>query len=298
MNSEIESFISEKREIVNKTLQRYYPLKKKNLTQLNESIRYSILADGKRLRPVLCLTTCEAFSGDCTKAINVACAIEMIHTYSLIHDDLPSMDNDTLRRGLPTNHKVYGEALAILAGDSLLTDAFNILANKCFADGLEHSLILKLIEIISDAAGSSGMIAGQALDLDNQGNIDIDVETLDLVNSLKTGAMIEASVVSGAIIGGAMDSDIEKLSVFSRSLGLAYQIIDDILDQEGGAELGKTINSDKKKNKPTYLSILGIEKSEEIANKLTTHAISSLDTTKGNCKRLVEVAEYLVKRKH
>lgn len=298
MDSEIERFISEKRKIVNKTLQKYYPQKKKNLTKLNESIRYSVLADGKRLRPVLCLTACEAFSGNCDKAINVACAIEMIHTYSLIHDDLPSMDNDTLRRGLPTNHKVYGEALAILAGDSLLTDAFNLLASKCLDDGLEHSLIIRLIEVISNAAGSIVMIAGQALDLDNQGSIYIDIEKLDLINSLKTGAMIEASVVSGAMVGGASSSDIEKLSVFSKSLGLAYQIIDDILDQEGGVKLGKTINSDKRKNKPTYLSILGIEKSEEIANKLTTHAISGLDTTNGNCKKLVEVAKYLVKRKH
>ena len=298
MSSNIETYIAEKRDYFNQSLLKNFPEDKKSNSKLSEAIRYSLFAEGKRLRPVLCLIACETFNNDCKKALPIACALEMIHTYSLIHDDLPSMDDDSLRRGIPTNHSVYGEALAILAGDSLLTDAFNLIVDKGLLAGIDPDILLEIIKRISCAAGSEGMILGQTFDINFEGNSNISTDEINMMHSLKTGKLIEASIISGALIGGAVDSDLNKLSLYSQFIGLAYQVVDDILDQQGGDKIGKNLDSDKKKDKQTYLSILGVDKSKRVVSELTEKAISSLEGVDGNISRLIEVAEYLGKRKH
>src|SRR5580704_1778690 len=264
--------------------------------QLFDAMRYSLMAGGKRLRPVLATAACEAVGGEIEAAMGLACAVEMIHTYSLIHDDLPCMDDDDMRRGRPTNHKVYGEAIATLAGDALLTDAFKVLAHS--ADkGASPALVLETVAELAAAAGSSGMVAGQVIDLLGEGKSKT-VEELEELHGKKTGALFLASVRGGARLGSASASQIESLDAYARALGLAFQVVDDLLDVQGTPEqMGKRTQKDGERGKATYPAILGIERSMDLARELETRAHRALHDFSTSADPLRHVATFVVERK-
>ena len=246
---------------------------------LYEAMKYSLTAGGNRLRPVLLLAACDFAGGDIREALPYACAMEYIHTYSLIHDDLPAMDNDDLRRGLPTNHKVYGEALAILAGDGLLTTAFEAI-NKdmmLYFDSPEKmTKRIKAAYEISKGAGCRGMVAGQVSDIEGENN-EYSNEMLEYIHINKTGALIRSAIRAGLYLGEPSNYMLQNLDVYAENLGLAYQIADDILDEVGDPkELGKAIGSDKKKNKNTYTSINGLEAAHKRLEELTDNAVEAI----------------------
>ena len=264
--------------------------------RLSESILYSVRNGGKMLRPVLLLMSIEAFGQDSTKGLNVAVALEMVHTYSLIHDDLPAMDDDDLRRGMPTNHKVFGEAMAILAGDGMLTHAFAVIAEDC---GLDVSARLELVRRLSISAGPMGMVAGQALDMDATSMVDenIGLENLKLIHNLKTSKLIEFAVVAGAIIAGQDEGVISKLEQFAAHLGLAFQIKDDILDFEGDeALIGKPVGSDDLNEKSTYVTLSSIDEAKNLLALETEGALRVLDEIPGDTAMLKELVKYLNER--
>ncbi len=265
----------------------------KDLLSLYASMRYSTLAGGKRIRPFLTLSVAEMFGAGVKDAIYFASALEMVHTYSLIHDDLPSMDNDDLRRGKPTNHKVYGEATATLAGDALLTGAFEIL---CAAD-LPADTKIAAVRVLSEAAGAEGMVGGQIMDLAAEETAP-SFETLVKTHSLKTGALITASVRLGLLAAGVTDeATIHALCTYARLIGLAFQIIDDLLDVIGDeAELGKPIGSDKEEGKTTFLSFLSPEEAKAYADRLTESAKAAVSSYEKS-DTLIELADYLLARK-
>jgi len=269
-----------------------------------DAMRYSVTAGGKRLRPILCLASAEAVGGDRSIAMPVACAIELIHTYSLIHDDLPAMDNDTMRRGRPTLHVVAGEGMAILAGDGLLTEAFAVMAAApAGADTTVHVRQLRVIGIVARAAGASGMVGGQALDLigNDRGRGDVasagSAEQLAVISAKKTGALIRASAVAGAIMGGASDHDVALIDDAAVQFGLAFQIIDDILDVEGVAStLGKTIGKDAAAGKPTYPAIYGLDAARRMAGECLEKAERSLRSARLTESRLMDIGRWIVDR--
>lgn len=237
---------------------------------LFESIEYSLLSGGKRLRSTLVLEFCRMIGGEWKKALPFAAAIEMIHTYSLIHDDLPCMDNDDFRRGKPTNHKVYGDAMAILAGDALLTDAFTVASTA----QLPAQAVLEAIQVLSECAGSLGMVGGQVLDIQSQNRMLTEQEVLD-VQTRKTGALIRAACAMGAIAGGATPEQYDAACQYAAGLGLAFQIRDDMLDVIGSAEeLGKGVGTDQDKN--TFVRLCGLQKCEELVHRYTDYAVSAL----------------------
>lgn len=267
---------------------------------LYESMKYSLMAGGKRLRPVLLLAACEFAGGDVYEAIPYACAIEYIHTYSLIHDDLPAMDNDDLRRGLPTNHKVYGEPLAILAGDGLLTTAFEAI-NKdmlLYFDSAEKmTKRIKASYEIAKGAGCRGMVAGQVSDIEGE-NMEYSNEMLEYIHINKTGALLKAAVRAGLHLGNPDAEMLHDMDIYSESLGLAYQIADDILDEIGSTEeMGKACGSDKKKNKNTYTSINGMEASVKRLNELTENAVSAIEKYYDNAEFFRNLVLELANRK-
>lgn len=260
------------------------------------AMRYSLLAGGKRLRPVLSLAVCDMLGGSIEEVTPFACAIEMIHTYSLIHDDLPAMDNDDFRRGRPTNHKVYGEALAILAGDGLLNMAFELMLNSTSNNCNNIENKVKAMAYIAKASGVRGMIGGQVVDIESE-NTEVTVETLEYMHRCKTGALIKAPVVSAAIICGASLEEQQKLEKYAEGIGLAFQIKDDILDVEGNIEkLGKKVGSDAANKKTTYVSLYGLEKSKQMLKNTTEEAIRNLEGFGTKAAFLKELAEYLVIR--
>jgi geranylgeranyl diphosphate synthase type II len=262
-----------------------------------EAMRYSLLAGGKRLRPILCLATCEMLGGTTAMAMPTACALEMIHTMSLIHDDLPAMDNDDFRRGKPTNHKVYGEDIAILAGDGLLSYAFEYVADK--TPNVPADRVLQVIVRLGKAVGAEGLVGGQVVDLQSEGKADVSIETLNYIHTHKTGALLEVCVVSGAILAGATAAEITKLSRYAQNIGLAFQIVDDILDITATQEeLGKTAGKDLTAQKVTYPSLWGLEKSRLEAQKLVDEAIASLSDYGDRAVPLQALAEYIVNRKN
>ena len=266
--------------------------------RLLEAMRYSLLGGGKRLRPILALAACEAVGGQVEAAIGFACAIEMIHTYSLIHDDLPCMDDDDLRRGLPTNHKVYGEALATLAGDALLTDAFRVIAKsgEALAKAAPGVLLAAIAEM-ADAAGSFGMVAGQAIDVLGEGR-GLNLKDLEYLHSKKTGALFIASVRGGARLGGASDSQLDALAEYARSLGLAFQVIDDILDVEGSTEqMGKRTGKDLANGKNTYPGLIGLDESWALARDLERRAQRALEGFDHRADPLRALASFTVERR-
>ncbi len=296
MGFNIKSYLASKREIVERKLDSLLKYSPKSITPLEESIRYSALSGGKRLRPILMIASNEAFGGKDETVIPIACALEMIHTYSLIHDDLPCMDDDSLRRGVPTNHNVYGEAVAVLAGDALLTDAFTIIIKEGLGSGLRPKILTEIVLDISRAAGSGGMIRGQAIDLALEGISDVSVDQVEKMHSLKTGAMIEVAITVGAKIGEANDKQLKKLSVFAKSLGLAFQIMDDVLDIEGESSIGKEIGADARNKKTTYPELVGLKKSKRKAEDLTKKALKSIKDFNDKATPLREIAIYLADR--
>ncbi|HEY9668078.1 MAG TPA: farnesyl diphosphate synthase, partial [Coleofasciculaceae cyanobacterium] len=262
---DLSNYLSQRQAQVEAALDRYLPLIYPE--KIYEAMRYSLLAGGKRLRPILCLATCELAGGTVEMALPTACALEMIHTMSLIHDDLPAMDNDDYRRGKLTNHKVYGEDIAILAGDGLLAYAFECVAT--LTHNVPAQRILQVVARLGKAAGASGLVGGQVVDLESEGVSNIQEETLTFIHTHKTGALLEASVVSGGILAGATEADIERLSRYAKNIGLAFQIVDDILDITATQEeLGKTAGKDLVAQKATYPSLWGLEESKAKAQHL------------------------------
>lgn len=260
---------------------------------LYESMSYSVDAGGKRLRPYLCLLSYELFRNDIDRVLPIAAALEMIHTYSLIHDDLPALDNDDLRRGRPTNHKVYGEAIAILAGDGLLTYAFELTGRAV----VQHKMSPEIIPILAMKAGPSGMVGGQTADMQGD-KAQKDSELLDYIHNHKTADLIEASILCGAIAGGANQEDLTRLKVYAVNIGLAFQIADDILDETSTAEeLGKSVGKDLEQGKLTYPALYGIEASRQKANTLVNGAVEALSYYGSKASELVELARFIVERK-
>lgn len=262
-----------------------------------DAMRYSLLAGGKRLRPILCLASCEMMGGKIEVAMPMACALEMIHTMSLIHDDLPAMDNDDYRRGKLTNHKVYGEDIAILAGDGLLAYAFEYIAIQ--TQGVSADRVLKAIANLANAVGAGGLVGGQVVDLESEGKPDITAETLTYIHNHKTGALLKACVVCGAMLAGANDAEIEKLGKFAHNIGLAFQIIDDILDITATqAELGKTAGKDLQAQKATYPKLWGLEASKQQADLLVAEAKAILAEFGDRSQPLQALADYITARKN
>jgi geranylgeranyl diphosphate synthase, type II len=297
MEPNLEHYLSTRKSMVDKKLIELLPNSAEPMSRLEEAMRYSILAGGKRLRPILCIAASEAVGGTIGRVLPIACAIEMIHTYSLIHDDLPSMDDDLMRRGIPTNHSVFGEATAILAGDALLTDAFSLIANYGISSGIAPFVIVEIIRDISTAAGSQGMVGGQAFDLALEGKKE-PLEIIEKMDSLKTGALIEASITSGGRVGGADGDQIYHLKSYARALGFAFQITDDVLDIEGGTEVGKDRGGDARKKKATYPGIIGVERAKEVAIELSKKAVLFLRDFDEKADPLRELALYLGGRKY
>ena len=264
---------------------------------VHEAMKYSLSIGGKRIRPVLVLEFCRVCGGDVKKALPVACAIEMIHTYSLIHDDLPCMDDDDFRRGKPSCHIKYGEEYALLAGDGLLTRAFGLVADSDFAK--ENPVAaLKIISLMSSLSGANGMIGGQVVDLMNEER-SAPIEVMETMDRLKTGALIKCSALMGCICAGATDDYINAACEYSEKIGHAFQIVDDILDVTGDEqELGKPVGSDKQSCKSTYVTLLGLEQAQKYADKLTEEAIGALKVFSDEGGFLVELAEKLSKRKN
>ena len=243
--------------------------------RLLEAMRYSLLAGGKRIRPVLPLKFCQAAGGAPEQALPFACAVEMLHTYSLIHDDLPCMDNDDFRRGKPSCHKAFGEDIALLAGDALNSLAFEVLSDEAIAGVIPPERAIMLVSVLSKAIGTDGMIGGQVIDLRSEGK-DIDLETLNVLQTCKTGALIEAACVMGVILSGRFEA-VPFAADYAKALGRAFQIVDDILDVTGSFEqLGKPIGSDEQQHKTTYVTLLGLERSQAIAKQLTVEALGHL----------------------
>lgn len=263
-----------------------------------ESMEYSVKNGGKRVRPLLTLLFCDACGGDVNSAQPFAQAVEFIHTYSLIHDDLPCMDNDDYRRGKPSNHKVYGEAFALLAGDGLLTAAFERISQGCLEGLYDSETAISGVSALSSLAGSRGMIGGQVIDLLNENNLKADFETLQLMDSLKTGALIEAACVLGCIVAGADEEKLEAARTFAQNIGLAFQIKDDILDVTSTLEkLGKLTGSDTQNGKSTYVTLIGVENCQTLVEKLTEDAMNSLELFENN-EALKAYAEYLAHREN
>ena len=261
-----------------------------------KAVRYSLLSNGKRIRPILALATGEMFEAKKEDVLPFACAIEMIHTYSLIHDDLPAMDNDDYRRGRLTNHKVYGEGIAVLAGDALLNSAFELMSNQIINKIPDNYRELLAMNYIVNSSGINGMIAGQVIDIESQGK-DISLAMLEYMHKKKTGCLISASILAAAHIGKANSEEIESLNKFSQNLGIAFQIKDDILDVIGNKEkMGKDTGKDKENNKATFVSVLGLEKSISALKQTTKEAIRNLDIFGKRAEFLVDMSNYLLKR--
>ncbi|MEN9203003.1 MAG: polyprenyl synthetase family protein [Thermostichus sp. DG_1_6_bins_120] len=264
--------------------------------RIYEAMRYSVLAGGKRLRPILCLAACELAGGSLEQAMPTACALEMIHTMSLIHDDLPAMDNDDFRRGKPTNHKVFGEDIAILAGDALLAFAFEHIAEK--TQGVPPQRVLQVIARIGHAVAATGLVGGQVVDLESEGKT-VTLETLDYIHTHKTGALLEISVVSGGILGGGDMDLLARLSRYAQDIGLAFQIIDDILDITATSEqLGKTAGKDQAVAKATYPSLWGLEASRQKAEELIRSAKEQLYPYGSEAEPLLALADFITRRQH
>jgi geranylgeranyl diphosphate synthase type II len=263
---------------------------------LHEAMRHSLFAGGKRFRPILAVAACETVGGKRESVIPFAVAIEMIHTYTLIHDDLPAMDDDDLRRGVPTCHKKYGEASAILAGDALLTLAFEILTDTRRFPGVKAEALLEVARETAVAVGSTGTVGGQMVDIEMAGK-EPDMAALEYIHTHKTGKLIVASVRGGAALAGAQDDQLAALTEYGRSIGLAFQIVDDLLDVEGSrAKTGKTPGSDLKNKKLTYPSLMGVEESRRLAVKLTDRAMESVAMFGAPGARLRDLAEYVIAR--
>ena len=294
-NFDLSTYLSEAKVEVEAALDRSVPITYPE--RIYESMRYSLLAGGKRLRPILCLATCELMGGTRQMAMPTACALEMIHTMSLIHDDLPAMDNDDFRRGKPTNHKVYGDDVAILAGDGLLAYAFEWIAVA--TQNVPPQRLIQVVARLGRAVGAAGLVGGQVVDLESEGKPDVTLETLHFIHQCKTAALLEASVVCGAELAGAQEADVQRLSTYARNIGLAFQIIDDILDITASTEtLGKTAGKDLQAQKATFPSLLGLEESQRRARQLVDEAKAELSPYGAKAIPLQAIADFITSRSH
>ncbi len=294
-NFDLQSFLADSTQRVNDALDRYLPSGRTRPATIHQAMRYSLFAGGKRIRPALCLAAADACGGKASEAMPLACAVECIHTYSLIHDDLPAMDNDDFRRGKPTSHKVYGEGMAILAGDALLTQAFEIAAQCRAWPRYSHSdIVLEL----SRASGSLQLVAGQVADLEGEGR-KVSVSDLKYIHERKTSALLCCSVRLGGMSANCTPTQLEALTRFGYHVGLAFQVIDDILDvTQSSAKLGKTAGKDNAAHKATYPAIVGLRKSRKIAADLTQTAFAALKPFKGKAVALRALADYLLQREY
>jgi geranylgeranyl diphosphate synthase type II len=290
---DLQQFLATRTKTVNAALDKFLPNDKTRPATIHKAMRYSLFAGGKRMRPALCLAAAAACGGREADALPLACAVECIHTYSLIHDDLPAMDNDDFRRGKPTNHKVFGEGIAVLAGDALLTQAFEIAAQAKGWPRYPHQTIV--LEI-AKAAGSLQLVAGQVADLEGEGK-KLSVDELRYIHKRKTSALLCCSVRLGGMSANCTTAQLKALTDFGYHVGLAFQVIDDILDvTQTSEQLGKTAGKDTRSQKATYPAIVGLEKSRQIAEQLTAKAFAALKTFKGRAVALEALAEFLLKR--
>jgi geranylgeranyl diphosphate synthase type II len=297
---DIKKYLQDKKEIVDSALERFFLSRVEYPPSLREAIQHSLFAGGKRIRPILSIAAFEAAGGRKDEVLPFACALEMIHTYSLIHDDLPAIDNDDFRRGRPSCHKMFGEAIAILAGDALLTEAFGLMTNRTFREGRlkNDELVLDLIHDVAQAAGISGMVGGQVVDVESTGK-EVDLPTLQYIHTHKTGAMILASVRVGARLGGADGESLKGLIRYGERIGFAFQIVDDVLDVEGKTEiLGKNAGSDLSKGKSTYPSLVGLVESKKRASELVDSAIEALAPFGQEAEPLRGIARFIISREH
>ena len=296
---DLKLYLQEQCARVDEALDRFLPKETVLPHSVHKAMRYSVFAGGKRVRPILMLAACEAVGGDTRCAIPAACAMEMIHTYSLIHDDLPAMDDDDFRRGNPTNHKVFGETIAILAGDALLTEAFRLASDVRLAEGCDPSGLLAVIHEIATCAGSTGMVGGQVVDMESEGRHDIDLPTIQYIHTHKTGALIKASVVAGALLGAASGKKLAAIRRYGEAAGLAFQIADDILDIEGTTEeIGKDAGSDQARGKATYPGVIGLTAARETAQEMMDESLRALEIFGAEADPLREIARYIVQRKN
>ncbi|HKZ05135.1 MAG TPA: farnesyl diphosphate synthase [Methylomirabilota bacterium] len=294
--SSFESYLKERAQVVDQALERLLPPESRAPETIHKAMRYSVFAGGKRLRPVLVIAGAEAVGGRMDDVMPTACALELIHTYSLIHDDLPAMDNDDFRRGRPTSHKVFGEAMAILAGDGLLTLAFRLVADN-WRPGMDPAVLRDVLVDVADAAGTGGMVGGQVADLEAEGR-QIGASMLDYIHLHKTAALIRTSIRVGARLAGAGPAQLQALSVAGDDLGLAFQIVDDILDVTGTTEqLGKTAGKDQAQQKATYPAIHGLDASQAQAARLVGDALQALAPLGPPAEPLRALARFIVERK-
>lgn len=290
-----DTYLAVERRLVDAALKRFMPTAGAVPTTVRRAMAYSLFPGGKRLRPILAITACRAVRGRASDVLPAAAAIEMIHTYSLIHDDLPALDDDDLRRGQATSHKVFGEALAILAGDALLTHAFETMATYPRGTRIVARKI-RALEILSRAAGVSGMIGGQVMDLESEGE-SYTYRTLNRIHARKTGALISAAVQIGGIVGGAGPAQIQMLKRYGDGIGLAFQVIDDILDLEGNPDrLGKSTGKDVRARKATYPALLGMATSRRHAERAVARACAALAPLGRRGATLIDIARYVVRR--
>jgi geranylgeranyl diphosphate synthase type II len=294
---DFKAYLKDKQQSIDQALKDFFPQPQGPAATVMRAMQYSLFAGGKRLRPILCLAGAEAVGGHAKALLPVACSLELIHTYSLIHDDLPAMDNDDLRRGRPTNHKVFGEAMALLAGDGLLTEAFRMMTEMELPEPIPAQALLRTIGLIAAAAGYQGMVGGQTVDIEYTGK-KVDSSLLQFLHTRKTGALITAAVAAGAILGGGSEAEIRALTAYGESIGLAFQIADDILDVEGDSKLmGKGTGGDVRKQKITYPAVVGLEQSKKLKKELIEQAITALGPFGAGAEPLRHLANYIIERK-
>ena len=296
MTTTIKHYLDERKTLVDKALQKFMPNPSGLASDVIKAMNYSLFAGGKRIRPILCIAGAEAVGGSADSVVPVACAIELIHTYSLIHDDLPVMDNDDFRRGKPTNHTVFGEAVALLAGDGLLTLAFNLMAGYGAEKEVEKKALLRVIDLIASAAGYRGMVGGQVVDIIYEGK-EPDATVVEYIHRHKTAALISVSVTAGTILAGGNEDEEKAMNSYGQQIGLAFQIADDILNIEGDRKaMGKGTGSDKEKGKITYPSVFGTAESKTIQKELIENAIESLKKFDTRAEPLRDLARYIIER--
>lgn len=292
---DITAYLKQKKKSIDRRLDELLPLESEFPPIIHQAMRYSVFAGGKRLRPILAIAACQAVGGEEMFALDAGCALELIHTYSLIHDDLPALDNDDLRRGKPSSHKVFGEAVAILAGDALLTMGFRLLSQSLIIRP-PYKQGLRIIIEVSEAIGSKGMIGGQVMDLQSEGK-KVDLETISYIHKSKAAALITISAKLGGMLGNASEDKLKMLIEYGRKVGLAFQIIDDILDVEGSDEkLGKIVGKDIESLKATYPGVIGMSQSKKIASELIKEAIDELKSLGDPALPLAEVASFILIR--
>ena len=296
-NVPLGAYLETRKKIIDEALERYMPGEDNYPPVIFKALRYSLFAGGKRIRPILCLASAEALGGNIESILPVACALELIHTYSLIHDDLPAMDDDDYRRGRLTSHKVFGENMAILAGDALLTKAFRLMSDRGLMEKISPEKLIYVIHDIAGAAGHFGMVGGQVVDVQSEGEA-VDTEVLNFIHTRKTGAMITAAVKAGAVLANAAEVELNALASYGRHVGLAFQIADDILNVEGDQKLmGKVTGSDTMRGKVTYPALVGMDASRKKAGELVEGALSAIKNFDHRAEPLRMIAAYIIERK-